>query len=529
MNNYRDVSQNNNQSIRLTEIKKKLNLNLEPWLNLPDDLLLMAFRPSVVPISSKLRQDLKEKYDMTNLEDLEFLGDAVIEFIATQIVFDYSKGGPGFMTVRRIEFIKNTSLYCIMSKLNLCDLTENRGNYKIKDCADIFEALIGALYYYLYYLEERKDYMDVIESYVKTNFYTEELINNVMDNNKPIDTCKVNDKQTADQVGKDYMINRNPIAIIKVNPVQIIPSNINPVRIISTFTNKPEKQQITNNAKLLCSRVQILSQNTKHQIKRLATIINKYYLDYNQDNLKAKIILENLYKYLKLENYLFDIFTPETNNENKYGVTIMEIDFQKLTRKACNIGIGKTKDEAILEASKEVLLNIFKHYNLIDDLEVKSKENTIEEPTRELTLEEILQDLDELNDNEPIFEKTLSEFTINKLQEIIKTPNLINNYYLNFKEYQKANLKNQVRFNYKEEKLNKPYEILESLYKFLGFDNYLLDIDELIIMDKIDITNSIRIGYYIENYDELKLNKENIINDLSVIALEDFFSYFGMK
>jgi hypothetical protein len=45
--------------------------------------------------------------------------------------------------------------------------------------------------------------MNIIEKYVRDNFYTEELINNVINGNGII-TCKVTNNKTALQVGKDY-------------------------------------------------------------------------------------------------------------------------------------------------------------------------------------------------------------------------------------------------------------------------------------------------------------------------------------
>jgi hypothetical protein len=60
------------QNQRLAVIRDKLKLNVEPWLQLPNDLLLMAFRPASVNLPSDIEKELRDKYDMTNLEDLEF-------------------------------------------------------------------------------------------------------------------------------------------------------------------------------------------------------------------------------------------------------------------------------------------------------------------------------------------------------------------------------------------------------------------------------------------------------------------------
>jgi hypothetical protein len=461
---------------RLMNIKQRLKLTSEPWLNIPDDLLLMAFRPSSVPISLSLRKELKSKYGMVNLEDLEFLGDAVIEFIATQIVFDHSNGGPGFMTNRRIVFIKNTSLFCIMKTLNLCELNEHTGNYKIKDCADIFEALIGALYYYLYYLQKRTDYMMLLEQYVKSNFYTQDIINNVVNNHQELDTCKVNETQTAGIVGKDYII-------------------------VKKFV-KDQQKIVVENAQLLCKRIQILSKSTKEKIKLLTKEkLTSFHRVYLQDPQLSTMILSQLYTLLNFKNYEFTVFTPETNSEGKYGVTISEIDFDKLTYKACNIGIGITKEEAVLEVSKKVLQNIFTHWNLTNGKDQISvmQENNMEE-----------NNIDDLLNEEPPPPEPVSEYTSMKIKEILKDQSLIQSFYEKFKNHTAS-----------------PFSILESLYKYLKFEQYFLEVDELIIIDKLDITNLLRFGYYIESYNEE--DRLQVIDQLSSNALEDFFEYFGLK
>ncbi len=196
---------------RISIIKKALRLDMVPWLELPDDLLEMAFRPSNIIITKKLSASLKNKYGMTNLESLEFIGDAVLELAATQIIIQKSLGSPGHMTEKRQQLVRNTTLFCLMTRLNLCDLTERRTKkYKIKDCADILEAVIGVLYYYLFYIKKLPDYMNILQNYIETYLYDPIVLSNLFENGTSLDQCIIEGKM-ASELGNKYVIGQKKL------------------------------------------------------------------------------------------------------------------------------------------------------------------------------------------------------------------------------------------------------------------------------------------------------------------------------
>lgn len=87
-------------------------------------------------------------------ERLEFLGDAVLDLVVTEIIFDYYPNkNEGFLTKLRSKLVKGDSLAMYANKLNLGSIVEvgerakGQGiEYSKSILADIFEALIGALY-----------------------------------------------------------------------------------------------------------------------------------------------------------------------------------------------------------------------------------------------------------------------------------------------------------------------------------------------------------------------------------------------
>ena len=63
-----------NTKFKLVQIRNKLNLNVEPWIDIPDDLLYLAFIPNGSGLDTTM---LINKYQLKDNDILEFIGDAV--------------------------------------------------------------------------------------------------------------------------------------------------------------------------------------------------------------------------------------------------------------------------------------------------------------------------------------------------------------------------------------------------------------------------------------------------------------------
>jgi ribonuclease-3 len=107
-------------------------------------------------------------------EQLEFLGDAVLDLIVTEILFDkFDSRDEGFMTQMRSRIVKGETLASFSINLKLDEIIEV-GN-RVKDqgiesstsvLADIFEALLGAIYKDRGYVVAREFMTRLIDEFV---------------------------------------------------------------------------------------------------------------------------------------------------------------------------------------------------------------------------------------------------------------------------------------------------------------------------------------------------------------------------
>ncbi|MCC5926135.1 MAG: ribonuclease III [Bacteroidetes bacterium] len=110
-------------------------------------LFLRALRHRSKLIETNMRHN--ESY-----EQLEFLGDAVLDLIVTEIIFEkFSTRNEGFMTQMRSRIVKGETLAKFSEYLKLAELIEVGDRVKDQGIqfsssvlADIFEAIIGAMY-----------------------------------------------------------------------------------------------------------------------------------------------------------------------------------------------------------------------------------------------------------------------------------------------------------------------------------------------------------------------------------------------
>lgn len=132
------------------EYRKKI-LHLEKTIGLPihqPALYLKALRHRSIVAEKKLAPT--ESY-----EQLEFMGDAVLDLIVSQLIFSrYPSGNEGFMTQLRSRLVKGEMLAHIGREINLMhsiELGERVKHQGVENTdsviADAFEALIGAVFH----------------------------------------------------------------------------------------------------------------------------------------------------------------------------------------------------------------------------------------------------------------------------------------------------------------------------------------------------------------------------------------------
>ena len=133
-----------------------------------------AFQHSSYVNEHKLKSDY---------ERLEFLGDAVLELVMSDYLYNNLDFKEGDMTKIRASYVCENALYEYSKDLNLSDYIKvghgeenDGGRFKKVILADIFEALMGAIYLDLGYDVVRKVILNIIVPYVenpKVSFFSD--------------------------------------------------------------------------------------------------------------------------------------------------------------------------------------------------------------------------------------------------------------------------------------------------------------------------------------------------------------------
>lgn len=114
------------------------------------DLLDLAFSQSLSGTGSALKAKYEEKYGITSYQSLEFLGDGVLEILLKYLLYQrLHSQGPGDMT-NALWHLRSNAFFNCLAKDVICGYVRTSAqSVNLKTCADVFEALFGALFIYL--------------------------------------------------------------------------------------------------------------------------------------------------------------------------------------------------------------------------------------------------------------------------------------------------------------------------------------------------------------------------------------------
>lgn len=135
----------------------------------------------VIPTNTKLYQTafshssyVNENHLKADYERLEFLGDAVVELVISDYLYRNKNFKEGDMTKIRASYVCENALYEYAKDLCLSDYIKvghgeeiDGGRFKKVIQADIFEALMGALYLDLGFEIVKKVILDIIVPYIE--------------------------------------------------------------------------------------------------------------------------------------------------------------------------------------------------------------------------------------------------------------------------------------------------------------------------------------------------------------------------
>ena len=120
---------------------------------------------------------VNEKKAQVDYERLEFLGDAVLEVVSSDYIYNHFDGkSEGEMTKLRANYVCENACFTYASELEFSNYIKvsqgeekEGGRYKKVIVADIFEAFMGAIYLDLGFDTVRKVILEIITPYIEKN------------------------------------------------------------------------------------------------------------------------------------------------------------------------------------------------------------------------------------------------------------------------------------------------------------------------------------------------------------------------
>lgn len=191
-----------------------------------------------------------KKYNLSeSFETLEFMGDSVLGFIVTKMLFDkFEEHQEGFLTKARTKLVRGNTLAHIARHLNLGKWilmddkgTRNGWNNNEKILEDVFEALVGAIYMDLGLLHTKQFVLGIYNNESIINMNHIMIDDNFKD--KLMRFCQQN----------KYELPQYPVEFYEENIfcVSVIVNGI----VVATGRAKNKKQAEQNAAKLALERL----------------------------------------------------------------------------------------------------------------------------------------------------------------------------------------------------------------------------------------------------------------------------------
>ena len=131
-----------NYNIRYNILVFKIYLDLIQF-NIPDELILLSIINKKDKVNKNVEDVLYFYGDIKN-DTLAHIGDRVIEIIVSDMVLQYDCN----VNNKTRLLVANLSFKCYMDTKNLCKFVNGGLDPTDKLCADVFEAIIGTLFYW---------------------------------------------------------------------------------------------------------------------------------------------------------------------------------------------------------------------------------------------------------------------------------------------------------------------------------------------------------------------------------------------
>ena len=173
------------------ELDKPIDNYVSYWVDMPNDLLGLT----TIPDRTKIPIDIKKKYNTVDYQSLEFYGDSILYACTAHLMMEYIglNETPGELS--RIKAFLNSNMHFADKTiyLKICyklfpqyqknnSKKNSKGRYNMKNhnlCADSFEALIGAMYYWGAFIKKDETiFTEILEWFLNLS-YVKIIISNL--------------------------------------------------------------------------------------------------------------------------------------------------------------------------------------------------------------------------------------------------------------------------------------------------------------------------------------------------------------
>ena|SRR5437868_4461480 len=278
-------------SDKVARLDQLLFAPYEELKNIDQQLLLLALTKEGSILGHQKRTQLKKEYGMDNYQRFETLGDAVLELVIIDKLFDKHNIRLGGFTSK---IVNNKSLYCLAWKKKICELLMNP-TQQYKDCADVFEAILGVIYIHLKSININP--IDFISQWLDDQFNLTAIMNYMIRHPNDENVCAA-------------LNNISLSSVISPNTVSTLSSVISPSTLSSVISpntlSSPTKQESLNT--LSTVDLKTLQTSIQRELASRTPAAYKTQLDnfYKQNKLTLPVV----YKTLTFRPYQVVIVCP---------------------------------------------------------------------------------------------------------------------------------------------------------------------------------------------------------------------------
>lgn len=173
-------------------VRYKLNLVNPPFNEIPDDFILLLFT-SKTRVLTRHQKYTEQQYGYHNYENFEFIGDTILDYLIVRILMESDLiRSPGQATYLKQLLTQNSTLGTLMKYSEVCqfrilgDPQYERSKTELNKCADLFEGILGGVFWYLEYFLKIPNAMFIIQKWLIETWSLNQILADIIQTGKLI-------------------------------------------------------------------------------------------------------------------------------------------------------------------------------------------------------------------------------------------------------------------------------------------------------------------------------------------------------